>query len=75
MTTLHFARADIEGLLVVVYVNNDLCGSGDRPNRVIRMEISEDREIGKAAVIQYVGTDQHEEVTEHPIAGPVYCQI
>jgi len=26
-------------------------------------------------VIQYVRADQHEEVTEHPIAGPIHCKV
>jgi hypothetical protein len=75
MTSLNFPRADIEGALMPIDIDDDLGGIGDRPGSVGRMDIPEEGEIGQAAVVQYIGADQHEEVAEHSIAGPIHSEV
>ena len=75
MTSLDLSWADVESLLMAIDIDDDLGGLGDRPGGVEGMDIPEEGEIGQAAMVQYVGADQHEEVAEHSIAGPIHSEV
>jgi hypothetical protein len=75
MTPLDLSWADVESLLVAIDIDQDLGGIGDRPGGVGGMDIPEEGEIGQAAMVQYVWADQHEEVAEHSIAGPIHSEV
>ena len=75
MTLLDLSRADIQGLLMAIDVDEDLGSVRNRPRGVEGMDISEEGEVSQAAMVQYVRADQHEEVTEHSIAGPIHSEV
>ncbi len=75
MTSLHLARTDVESLGVAIDIDENLGGIGDRPGGVEGVNVPEEGEIGQAAMVQDVGADQHEEVAEHSIAGPIHGEI
>ena len=75
MTSLDLSRTDIQGLLMAIDVDEDLGGIDYRPGGVGGMDIPEKGEVGQAAMVQYVRADQHEEVAEHSIAGPIHGEV
>jgi hypothetical protein len=54
MTSLDLSRANIQGLLTAIDVDEDLGGIGDRPGGVEGMDIPEEGEVSQAAMVQYV---------------------
>ncbi len=60
---------------MAIDVDEDLGGIGDRPRGVEGMDIPEEGEVSQAAMVQYVRADQHEEVAEHSIAGPIHSEV
>jgi hypothetical protein len=75
MASLDFPWPDIEGVLIAIDIDDDLGGLGHWPGSVEGMDIPEKGEIGQSAVVQDIGADQHEEIAEHSIAGPIHGKV
>ncbi len=67
---LDFVGLEVQGALVTVHVKEDLRGSRDGSGRLKRMHAPQQREVGQRFQVIHVGAGEHEEVAQHPVAGP-----
>ena len=64
------ARLDIDLALATIDLGQNLSGVRDGTRGLHRVGVALEREIGQGLQVEDVGTGQHEEITEHPVAGP-----